>query len=334
MIRFRHQQHPIELEPKRIWSECARGETYRDTPGEQLRAIISSIEKGAPWRDVVATHYANTNPWLHAIVTSSQRDLFFRMHPPGKGSKILDIGSGWGQIALPLAQRSFVTALEPTPERLEFIYAVAQQEGIAKNMHFIESDFFSIEFESQFDLACCIGVLEWVPKFKKGDPREIQLDFLIRCRNLLAPGGRLVIGIENRLGLKYLLGANDDHIGAPNISVYDSELAQKKWLAQSGQALRSFTFTQPELANLIKTAGFKQSEFYSAFPDYKLAKVITPWGPQTDAVCANGAPNPEHDGTNGSQLPFPEELNSHYRSFSQLGITSAFAPSFFVIASN
>jgi hypothetical protein len=96
-------------------------------------------------------------------------------------------------------------------------------------MHFVQADFFEVEFESRFDLACCIGVLEWVPKFREGDPRSLQVEFLKRIHSLLKPGSQLVLGIENRMGLKYLLGAVDDHIGTPGIATYDMDLAIRKW---------------------------------------------------------------------------------------------------------
>ena len=39
------------------------------------------------------------------------------------------------------------------------------------------------------------------------------VDYLKRIRTHLAPGGRLVIAIENRIGLKYWAGATEDHTG-------------------------------------------------------------------------------------------------------------------------
>ena len=87
---------------------------------------------------------------------------------------MLDIGAGWGQTALPLSRAHEVAALEPTPERLAFIRAAAVQEGVTKRLHFIQADFFDVEFETKFDLVTCIGVLEWVPKFRPGDPRKCR----------------------------------------------------------------------------------------------------------------------------------------------------------------
>ena len=336
MITFSSHGQLISLAPGEAWTPQSSEETYRDAPAGELQSIVKSIRAGQPWRRAVAARYEKANPWLHAIVTSPKRDLFFRQHPPKPGAKILDIGSGWGQIALPLAREATaeVVALEPTPERLAFIRAAAQQDGVADRMYFAQEDFFEVEFAQRFDLVTSIGVLEWVPKFRAGDPREVQIEFLRRARALLAPGGQLVIGIENRLGLKYLLGAPDDHIGPPNIAVYDATLASEKWLKQSGQPLRSFTFTRAELAELLSAAGFHETSFFAALPDYKLPELILPFGHSVNDHFATGNFIKEHDGCSGRPLAFQAELRSHYRSLAQLGIAGNFAPSFFVIATN
>lgn len=335
MLKFQHRGQSHSLQVGEAWTPQTSADTYRDAPANELWEIVQAVRSGQPWREVVAAHYAKSNPWLHQIVTSPKRDLFFRQQPPKPGAKVLDIGSGWGQIALPLAREvgAEVVALEPTPERLAFIQAAAQQEGVADRMNFIQADFFAVELPACFDLVTCVGVLEWVPKFRSGSPHDIQIEFLQRARSLLAPGGQLVIGIENRLGLKYLLGTPDDHIGPPNIAVYDAALASEKWLKQSGQPLRSFTYTRAELTALLTAAGFRESTFYAALPDYKLPELILPLGPKTNDHFATGNFIPEHDGCNGRPLLMQSELRSHYRSLAQLGIASDFAPSFFVVAS-
>ncbi|HZP60907.1 MAG TPA: methyltransferase domain-containing protein [Opitutaceae bacterium] len=336
MISFRHGTGIVDLAAGDLWTAPPADDSYRDAPTDELLEIVRDIRAGTPWRTAVALRYEQANPWLRQIITSPTRDFFFRQHPPPPNAKILDIGAGWGQIALPLARnaKNQVTALEPTPERMAFIQAAAIQERIADRMHLVQADFFEIDFEpQQFDLVCCIGVLEWVPKFREGEPAAVQAEFLRRIRSLLTPRGRLVIGIENRLGLKYLLGAPDDHTGAAGVSVYDAVLAAEKWLGQTGRPLRSFTFTRAELASLLTAAGFRQPAFFAAFPDYKLSELVLPLGPEVDDFFEKGKFIPEHDGHSGRPLAFQAELQSHYRSLARLKIAHEFAPSFYVVAS-
>ncbi len=287
-----------------------------------------------PWREAVARKYQSENPWLNQIVTSPSRDLFFRQHPPPLSARILDVGTGWGQIALPLAAKcdGGVVALEPTPERLAFVQAVARQVGLTSRMYFVEADFFEVGFEQEFDLVTAIGVLEWVPKFREGEPRLLQLEFLRRALSCLRRGGQLVLGIENRVGLKYLLGTPDDHIGVSDIATYDAALAAQRWHVRTGGHLRSFTFTCKELTDLLVDAGFAQVTLYGAYPDYKLPEIILPLGDEVNAYFRKGGFVPEHDGTSGRRLAIQPELQSHYRSFAEMGAAHLIAPSFFAVA--
>ncbi len=257
--------------------------------------------------------------------------LFFVQNPPRKGSRILDIGAGWGQFTLPLAKTNEVVALEPTAERLEFIQASAEQEGVQGNITYVQADYLDVRFEPVFDLILCIGVLEWVPRFRDGVPWELQMQFLRTARSQLAPGGRIVVGIENRFGLKYLLGSSDDHIGSPNIAVLHAELANARFKARTGTDLRSFTYTSSEYARLFKEAGFLSVKAYAAFPDYKIASLILPLDEHFDRALLGVTFPPEHDGSSGEpHLPeFQEALNSHYRSLADLGIARFFVPSFY-----
>jgi len=148
----------------------------------------------------------------------------------------------------------------------------------------------------------------------------------------------LIIGIENRLGLKYLLGCPDDHLGVPDIALHHADLARVRWKNASGQALQSFTYSLAELAAMLRTAGFTRLAFFGAFPDYKLPDVIVPLddgGRLANELLRKGPPAPEHNGYNGDPLPavFQEELGSLYRSLAEDGIAHHFVPSFFVRAS-
>lgn len=333
MISFKYGTEAVVVERGGFWNTKAVGTQYRDTAADEVWDIVRDVDAGTPWRQAVSRRFAQRNPWLHRIVTDLSRDFFFRQHPPAPGAKILDLGAGWGQIGIPLAHHGEVVALEPTPERMAFIRAAAAQEQIVDRMYFIQSDFLDIEFETRFDLICCIGVLEWVPKFRKGEPLTLQREFLKRTARALGPGGKIVIGIENRMGLKYLLGAPDDHIAVPGVAVFDAMLAAQKWKAMCGEGLRSFTYTHVELRELLAAAGLPNVTFFAALPDYKIPQLILPLGKEVDDYFAQGGFIPEHDGSCGRLLGFQAELQSHYQSLARMGIAQAFVPSFYAVAS-
>lgn len=337
MIRFSHRGREHSLTGGQAFSDPSKS-GFRDTSTHDLLSLIKEIEAGQPWAKAVQTRYAETNPWLLQIITHTNRTSFFDTVLPSGDGLALDIGAGWGQTCRPLAKKRPVIALEPVAERLAFIQAAAKQDGITDNLAYLGTDYFDVSFATKFSVICAIGVLEWVGAFQDHtDPQKRQRDFLGKIRTELAPGGSLVLGIENRLGLKYLLGCPDDHIGVPGIACLPAPLARQRW-AEQGHTLQSFTYSRPELTTLLHQAGFTRIECFAAFPDYKLPKEIisiTDDGRALTTLLTTGRLPPEHNGYDGTMLdaPFQQSLRQEYQQLASAGLAQEFAPSFFVRAS-
>ena len=335
----------IRFEIKKVKHSIGLGETlsatpencYQDTKEENIRFIIEEIKSGTHWKKAVKERFQEGNPWLYEIVTSLKRTKFIDEYIKPKNLHILDIGAGWGQFTLPLAKRNQICSLEPTPERLDFIKAAAVQEKVSRNISFIGADYLDINFQNKFDLILSIGVLEWVGAFKMDkSPEELQLEFLKKIKSELKKNGKLIIGIENRLGLKYLLGTPDDHTGIPYISIHHKELAKKLYKKETYQELRVLTHSITEYQEMLHEAGFKETLFYTANPDYKLPVKIFPIKEDRcniNQYILNEKWIQEHDGTNGEVLEDQELLKSMSKSFAELNTLQNFVPSYFIEAS-
>lgn len=338
MVEFVHSEQRQSLNPGDCFAR-PRVSGFRDTSAKDQSMLVAEIEAGRPWREAVRERYARSNPWLHRIITDPRRTAFFADVLPAGTGPALDIGAGWGQIVRPLAGQRPVVALEPVAERMAFIRAAARQDGVEHSLCFIEADYLDTVFTTPFAAITAVGVLEWAGAFQQEiDPQERQRLFLQKTRRELAPHGALVIGIENRLGLKYLLGCPDDHLGVPGIACLEPALARRRWREVTGQALQTFTYSLGELEQLLHATGYTQIEFFGAFPDYKLADCIAALGDGGNALnrfLLGGQIPSEHNGHNGEPLgpDFQETLVSHYRSLARAGIAHHFVPSFFVRAS-
>ena len=333
-FKFNKQNHSLE------WGDTFTSQPkncYQDTKEENIRSIIEKIKKGTPWKQAVKEKFKANNTWLYDIVTSPKRTKFVDDFIKPKDLQILDIGAGWGQFTLPLAKQNQICSLEPTPERLDFISAAADQEKVSKNISFIGADYFDIKFENKFDLILSIGVLEWVGAFRIGKkPEDLQLEFLKKIKSELNEDGKLIIGIENRLGLKYLMGAPDDHIGHPNITIHQKELAKELYKEKTNHELRSLTHSMPEYKDMLLSAGFNNIIFYTSNPDYKLPVKIFPIKDnncELNEYILNKKWINEHDGTNGRTIDNQDELESISKSFAELSTFHNFSPSFFIEAS-
>ncbi|MDA8774945.1 class I SAM-dependent methyltransferase [Opitutales bacterium] len=332
----------IRFEIKKVKHSIGLGESfsarpencYQDTKEENIRFIIEEIKNGTHWKKAVKEKFQKANPWLYEIVTSPKRTKFIDEFVKPKDLQILDIGAGWGQFTLPLAKQNKICSLEPTPERLDFIKTASRQEKVSKNISFIGADYLDIKFENKFDLILSIGVLEWVGAFRsRKEPEDLQLDFLKKIKSELKENGKLIIGIENRLGLKYLLGAPDDHIGHPNITIYEKELAKKLYKEKTNQELRSLTHSIAEYKDMLLDAGFNKINFYTSTPDYKLPVKIFPIKANQCKLNEHILKEKwikEHDGTNGNLLNKQSEIKSLAKSMANLNTLHNFAPSYFI----
>lgn len=79
----------------------------------------------------------------------------------------------------------------------------------------------------------------------------------------LKPEGRLLIAIENRLGLKYFAGAPEDHTDLHFFGINGYP---------GNQSVR--TFSKNELGELLENSGFPFLRFYYPYPDYKFPTEI------------------------------------------------------------
>lgn len=312
---------------------------FSDLPAAELGSLVAEVQAGRPWREVVAARYAQANHWLYRIVTDPSRTSFIdRLLPAGRGP-VLDIGAGWGQVARPLAATRPVVALEPVAGRMAFIQAAAIQDGVKDQLACIEADYFEIGFTTPFEVICAIGVLEWAGAYQSaGDPQEHQRAFLRKARGELAAGGTLVIGIENRLGLKYLLGCPDDHLGLAHLACLPAAQAREQSRKSRGHPLLSFTYSLVELEQLLRDSGFQRMDFFAAFPDYKLTAQMIPLqdgGKAVNEWLQQETPPPEHDGYHGATLApaFQEMLVTRYRQLAAAGVARHFVPSFYIKAS-
>jgi SAM-dependent methyltransferase len=312
------------------WIEVNARGTYADTSSEEEREIIEEL-RTLPWRQVVASRYAKQRPWLYSIITDPGRSTFLDRIPLKQGCSVLDVGSGWGQVAIPLAKTGNVYCLDLTQPRLTILREIARQEKAALN--FILGNFLTFPFgENQFDAIIFNGSLEYMAVGTTGNTiYDIQQQALTKACRFLRAGGIVYIGIENSLGVKYLLGAPDDHIGIPNLMFRDEVEANTLYKKQYPQKdLKIKTWSLTEYQSMLEAAGFGVEEVFGCFPDYKLIRKMIPLN-NINSVLAVEDILPEHSGVDGSLLPFNERLPSIYRLLAKNSIAQYFCPSYGII---
>lgn len=175
-------------------------------------------------------------------------------------AEILEIGSGLGAITKTLSNKAKkVTCVELSDKR-SLINAYRNKEK--SNISILVGNFEKIEADlGLYDYITLIGVLEYAALYIHGE--EPYKELLVRAKRHLKPGGQLILAIENKMGLKYWNGAEEDHTGVRFDGIND-------YLRSDNTR----TFSKKELSSLLENSGFSNYHFYYPFPDYKLPMSI------------------------------------------------------------
>lgn len=176
-----------------------------------------------------------------------------------KTDNILELGCGCGAITRQLGESgASVTAIDGSIHRAK---SSAIRCKDLENVKVYSADFQDIIFEKEYDYVTMIGVFEYCPVYFKDDnPVSKCLEVV---RSALNDDGKFILAIENRLGLKYFAGIEEDHVGLPFFGIQD--------LYNRNTAV---TFGKVELSSLLAENGFCSIEFQYPFPDYKVPRVV------------------------------------------------------------
>ena len=124
--------------------------------------------------------------------------------PIKKTDKVLEVGSGCGAITGALSRKAGSVTCVDLSKKRSLINAYRHSESENVTIHIGNFTDVEPDLPADYDYICLIGVFEYGQAYIGGStPYE---DFLKILQKHLAPGGRIVIAIENKYGLKYFAG--------------------------------------------------------------------------------------------------------------------------------
>ncbi len=271
MSEERRRHTPIHLSEEELLSKLPAqiGKVkldYQFYPGKDLYSdgeiedkILSIVKNAAHVEYPSIIEESGSWPILYHL--SSLRGNIVDWLPIKSTDKVLEIGSGCGVITEKLAEKAkSVTCVDLSAKRSR-INAYRNQDK--DNIEIHVGNFSDIEpsLGEDYDFACMIGVFEYGQSYiHTKTPYE---DFLKIMMKHVKKEGCIVIAIENKFGLKYWAGCQEDHAGA-----YFCGL---EGYPEGGSAR---TFTRPGLEKIFKNCGVENYSFYYPYPDYKFPTVI------------------------------------------------------------
>lgn len=210
------------------------------------KEILSLLERNA---DVDELHISDEISREAYLSLSKKRQQVISWYPFKETDTVLEIGAGFGELTECLETKvSQVHAYELKKERAEIIRKRAKKSVVYTGF------FEELEIPEKFDVCVLHDITAFTRKFVKADNPDVY--FLEKLGNYLKPTGKLIIIVENRLGMKYFAGAVENYS------------RQFFWGLNSFEQDERFrTFSKRRLQQIIEAAGFEIYNWYYPYPD-------------------------------------------------------------------
>ena len=199
--------------------------------------------------------------WPVLYHLSDLRENIVEWLPMDKSMKVLEVGSGCGAITGCLSRKAGeVTSIDLSKQR-SLINAYRHAECDNVTIHVGNFQDIEPHLPCDYDYVCLIGVFEYGQSYIGGE--QPFHDFFKIIKKHVKKGGKLVIAIENKFGLKYWAGCTEDHLGTyfSGIEGYPD-----------GGYVR--TFSKQGLERIFEECGEKNYHFYYPYPDYKFMTTV------------------------------------------------------------
>lgn len=230
---------------------------YCDGPIEDVLLEIAQTHNEEELNSVIA----QSNSWEILYHFSHIRQNIVSWLPITKNDKVLEIGAGCGAITGALADLAgSVTCIELSKKRS---LINANRNCDKSNIEILVGNFTDIEadLEEKFDYITLIGVFEYAESYIAAD--NPYHEFLKTILKHLKPGGKIVMAIENQMGLKYWAGCMEDHVGKYFEGI-------EGYLHTEGV----HTFSKKGLERILNDCEGISYTFYYPYPDYKFPMSI------------------------------------------------------------
>jgi SAM-dependent methyltransferase len=284
---------------------------YSDGAEDRLLEILDRAGDLGSLSDELA---AAIDDWPTRYHLARERSNLLRPLAIDHRHRVLEIGAGGGAISRHLGETGArVVALEGSLTRARVAAARCRD---LDNVEVVCGALESFEDGDGFDLVCIIGVLEYAGAGAAA--------FLRSAAAHLRPTGTLVLAIENQIGLKYLIGYDEDHLGRP-------------WVGLEGyvDADGVRTYSRRRLKKQLDDTGLAVQRWFYPFPDYKMASVIVSQSAYDERDAANFIDQVVRDPVGAGESPpmlLCDDRRVH-RVMLEAGLGPDVANSFLVLAS-
>lgn len=243
--------------------DCVEADFGYSDGSEAERYLFDVLQRSEDLSSDSETLHLAIKDWPSEYHLSSKRANLLRPLPLEPGSRVLELGCGCGAITRYLGETGFnVDAIEGSAIRARL---AAMRCRDLETVTIVEANFNLLTLpDGEYDYVLLVGVAEYARRFTpNGDSdRGALIDLLGRVKQSLAPGGQVLVAIENRTGMKYLHGAFEDHYSKRFVGIDNYP---------DSAGIR--TYSRREWHGIADDGGFDHHTFLYPFPDYKIPTV-------------------------------------------------------------
>jgi ubiquinone/menaquinone biosynthesis C-methylase UbiE len=241
---------------------------YGEIPKDKMNDLIEMAGADG-YRKAISVFL--TDPFVRTYALDEDRARWADLLPLETVTRVLDVGCGWGTTTIPIARKvGHVAAIDATLERVKFVELRARQCGLSNVAPAMASAVALPYPDASFDIVIFNGVLEWLGAIDiRNNPMDIQLRAMREAHRVLAPGGTIYIGIENRFSLRYFLGSPDDHSYIRFTSLMPRRLAEAYCKLRTGNHYYTHTHSLSSYRRMLKDTGFTCAREYHPWPNYR-----------------------------------------------------------------
>ena len=233
-----------------------RNEFGNDLPTDDVieDALLDIVQNQS--EDAYAATIREHSDWATLYHLSPCRKNILEWIPFQKSDRVLEVGSECGALTGCLADKAgSITCIEFSAKKS---LVNAHRNRSRQNIEILIGKFEDIEqnLTESYNYITLIGVLEYASQYVSAEqPCERLLSI---CKKHLKPGGKLLIAVDNQLGMKYWAGCREPHSGLlfEGIEGYSNTNGVQ-------------TFSRVKLEELLNNSGFSDFAFYYPYPDYK-----------------------------------------------------------------
>lgn len=260
--------------------------------------------------------------WPSEYHLSPSRSNLLKCLDLSRVKRVLELGCGCGSITRYLAEHSHI--------EVDAVEGSEVRAGLARmrcrdleNVEVIAANFNDLQIaENHYDLVLFVGVTEYAGRFSSNvSDQGAVVELLNMAQRGLTENGLAMVAIENRLGMKYLLGAHEDHSAKSYVGL-------ERY--QNTGGIR--TYDRSEWAELVDESGFTEHAFLYPYPDYKLPAII-----HSDSVSGSRlaqAMSKVRSRDYTSYFKAPDNEHRLWQGLVQAGVLGEFANSFMLLLSD